>query len=76
MAEPTDMVLLVLRDMRMEVAEFRASVETRLDRIEETQRGFRQALSADSMMSRLVTGDFEERIAALEAKVDALTNVR
>ena len=36
------------------------------------QKSFNNALTADTMMSRFVTGDSEERIGALEKKVDQL----
>ncbi|WP_306119921.1 hypothetical protein [Roseitalea sp. MMSF_3546] len=83
MPEPEDMVMPMLREMRAEMRESFASaqrrfdgVDERLDRIEEAQKNFRHALTADTMMSRLVTGDFEERIKALEAKVDDLMKAR
>jgi hypothetical protein len=76
MAEPKDLIVPMLREMRAEMRERFDGVDRRLESIESTQRNFRQALSADSMMSKLVTGDFEERIQALEAKVDALVKSR
>jgi Mg2+ and Co2+ transporter CorA len=76
MAEPQDLIVPMLReirseirDMRDEVRDFRKDVERRLDNIEMAQKNFRNALSADSMMGKLVTGDFEERIAELEKRV-------
>jgi hypothetical protein len=48
-------------------------VEQQLVKIEDAQRNVRQALVADTMMSRLIAGDFEERNAALEVNMDALT---
>jgi hypothetical protein len=73
MAEPENMIIPLLREMRAETsaglaaldARF-AAVEERLDKIEQAQVSFRQALMGDSLMSKLVTGDFEERILALE----------
>jgi hypothetical protein len=41
-------------------------LEKRLGGVEDAQRSFRQALTADSLLSKLVTGEFEERIEALE----------
>ena len=83
MAEPEDMILPMLRDMRADIerrfseagagSERRhAIVIARLDKLEEQQRSFRHALSADSLMSKLLTGEFEERIEALERKVKEL----
>ncbi len=37
---------------------------------------YRQALTADSLLSKLVTGEFEERIEALEKKVKDLETLK
>ena len=73
MAEPENMIIPLLRELRAENAarheqtlEKFQSIEKRLDKIEQAQVSFRQALMGDSLMSKLVTGDFEERIIALE----------
>jgi hypothetical protein len=79
MTEPTDMIMPMLRDMRGEnearhgevLARF-DRVEQRLKKLEDAQVSFKQALTADSLLSKLVTGEFEERIEALEAKVREL----
>ena len=67
--EPESMILPLLREIRDEVA----AVRERLDKLESGQKTIRQALTADTMMSKFVTGDFEERIFELERKVEALT---
>jgi archaellum component FlaC len=79
MAEPTDMIMPMLREMREENAKQHeqtrkelAAVNHRLDRIEGRQKSFGQALAGDSLMSKMVIGDYEERIEALEKKVKAL----
>jgi hypothetical protein len=79
MTDPADMIVPLLREMR---AENRAeheqtralvvALDKRLGGVEETQRSFRQALTADTLLSKLVTGEFEERIEALENKVREL----
>jgi hypothetical protein len=73
MAEPENIVIPLLREMRAEITDLRqemnarfSSVENRLTKIDEAQVSYRQTLSDDSLLSRLVTGDFEERILALE----------
>jgi polyhydroxyalkanoate synthesis regulator phasin len=65
--------------MRAEMAALLQKLEGRLDAIDgklnslvRQQKNFSQALSADSLMSRLLTGEFEERIEALERKVKEL----
>jgi hypothetical protein len=82
-AEPADMIVPLLREMR---AENKAGfdqvdvrfgiVERRLGKIEETLVSYRQALTADSLLSKLLTGEFEERIEALEKKVKDLETLK
>lgn len=77
------MSLPMLREMRREAQdgfkdirnEF-AGVQERLDRLEAGQKNFRNALSADGLMSKFLIGDFEERLSALEQKFDALLKAK
>jgi L-lactate utilization protein LutB len=74
--EPVDIIMPMLREMRGEMREMRGEMQgmkQQLDKLESGQKTIRQALTADTMMSKFVTGDFEERIFELERKVDALT---
>lgn len=78
--EPGDLILPMLHEMRGEMRERFSKVDEqleeirgRLDKLESSQKTIRQALTADTMMSKFVTGDFEERIFELERKVEALT---
>ena len=73
MAEPDDMIIPMLRQMRDEANAFQKDmrdefekVNKRLDKLEAAQKSFRHALTADTMMSKFITGDFEERTIALE----------
>ena len=66
------MILPLLREIRAEMISRFDGVGTRFDivdrrlkALEETLVSHRQALSADSLLSKLVTGEFEERIEAL-----------
>lgn len=79
MTDPADMIVPLLREMRAENAarheqslERFTAIERRLDKIETAQLSFRQALTADSLLSKLVTGEFEQRIEVLERKVREL----
>jgi hypothetical protein len=79
MTDPVDMIVPLLREMRAENLaqheQTRALVMTldkRLGGVEETQKSFRQALTADTLLSKLLTGEFEERIEALENKMREL----
>ena len=77
--EPEDMIMPMLREMHGEIRERFSKIDGqledvigRLDELESGQKTIRQALTADTMMSKFVTGDFEERIFELERKVEAL----
>jgi hypothetical protein len=69
MAASADMILPLLKEMRKETKEGLGGVNTRLEKLEATLNSFRQALTADSLLSKLVTGEFEERIEVLERKM-------
>jgi polyhydroxyalkanoate synthesis regulator phasin len=76
MADPADMIVPLLREMRAENAalhqetrELIKALDRRLGAVEDAQHSYRQALTADTLLSKLVTGEFEERIEALERKV-------
>jgi hypothetical protein len=73
------MIVPLLREMRAENAtlheqtrELIKALDRRLGAVEEAQKSYRQALTADTLLSKLVTGEFEERIEALERKVREL----
>jgi hypothetical protein len=79
MADPADMIVPLLREMRPEnlaqheqTRALAMALDKRLGGVEDAQRSFRQALTADTLLSKLLTGEFEERIEALENKVRAL----
>jgi hypothetical protein len=79
MADPVDMIIPLLREMRAENAalheqtrELIKALEKRMAMVEEVQRSFRQSLTADTLLSKLLTGEFEERIESLEQKVREL----
>ena len=79
MAEPVDMIVPMLREMRADlVARLDQHsvcfdlVDKRLTKIEGHIESLRHALTADTLMSKLVTGEFEEPSEALEAKVREL----
>ncbi|MBB5046380.1 polyhydroxyalkanoate synthesis regulator phasin [Rhodopseudomonas rhenobacensis] len=69
MAEPEDLIVVLLREMRAELVALRQHMDARFDVMESVQKSFKHALTADTLMSKLITGEFEERIEALEKKV-------
>ena len=79
MAEASNLILPMLREMRAENASLHeqtraviAALDKRMGAVEAAQASFKQALSADTLMSRLLTGEFDERIEPLERRVRAL----
>jgi hypothetical protein len=65
----------LLREMRAENAALHEqtrgliqALDKRLGAFESAQNSYRQALIADTLLSKLVTGEFEERIETLERK--------
>jgi hypothetical protein len=76
MADPVDMIVPLLREMRVENAASHEQtgalikgLDKRVGAVEETLKSFRQSPTADTLLSKLVTGEFEERNEALECKV-------
>jgi hypothetical protein len=66
--EAESMIIPMLREIRGEIRDMRGEIgemQQKLDKLESGQKSIRQALGADTMMSRLVTGEFEERIFEL-----------
>jgi len=77
------MIVPLLREMRAENVALHeqtralvSALDKRLGAIEGAQLSYRQALSADSLLSKLVTGEFEERIELLERKVRELEQLK
>jgi hypothetical protein len=67
MKEPKDIVLPMLKEMRAEIASLRARMDERFDENDKAHKSFRNALSADTLMGRILG----ERIEKLESKVRA-----
>ncbi len=83
MSDPVDFIIPMLREMRAENAALHdktradiARMDKRIEKIEGSLVSFRQALTGDSLMGKLVTGEFEERIEILEAKVRQLETAK
>ena len=79
MAEPQDMIMPMLREMREEVRQFRSEaagnfsdVRNDIASLKDKYKSQYAAMVADTFMSKLITGDFEIRLEALEAELKAL----
>jgi hypothetical protein len=77
--EPIDMIIPILREMRSEIkadlTDIRVRLEVfqqRMDEFEDELKSVRKVLVADTLMSKLVTGDFDKRISVLEIDVQRL----
>ncbi|KNY24556.1 hypothetical protein [Methylobacterium sp. ARG-1] len=73
MAEPQDMILPLLREMRTEIREFGQNaareftgVNQRLDRIEGRLANMREGINGESVLGRYAAAEVEERLDALE----------
>ena len=72
MASSVDMIIPLLREKRSERTSRFDKVAARLDKMDESLVTFRHALSADSLLSKIVTGEFEERLGVLERRLSDL----
>lgn len=72
MAEPSDMIVPLLREIQTELVSLRKETSERLDKLETGQRSIRSALAGDTVLSRMLVGEYEERLGALETKLEAL----
>lgn len=72
MAEPSDMIVPLLREIQTELVSLRKETGERLDKLEAGQRSIRSALAGDTVLSRMLVGEYEERPGALETKLEAL----
>ena len=70
--EAKDALPQILMGIQKSIAEFRASVETRLDRLEAVSRKQRRDSAGMLVMMRATAGDFEERVSEVERRVEAL----
>jgi hypothetical protein len=73
MTEPRDMIIPLLREMRDEMHAGFTRVEERLTRIEASQKSLRNAMTSDTLFSKFILGDFEERLALVEQRLGDLT---
>lgn len=79
MAEPKDMVVPLLKEMRAEIAAIRKDVSIVRGEVsdfrDETRsqlKNIRSALAGDTILGRMLAADVEERLDLLEKKVATL----
>lgn len=83
MAEPQDMIVRLLQEMRSdmassrtELAAFRKEVGERFAVIEAGQRNLRHAMAGETVLARVLVGEYEERMEELETKLKRLEGSR
>jgi polyhydroxyalkanoate synthesis regulator phasin len=79
MAEPQDMIVPLLREMRTEIRDLRqdntrefAVVNQRLEHIEGRLANMREAINGESVLGRYAAAEVEERLEAIEKRLTAL----
>lgn len=72
MTEPRDMIIPLLRETRDEMQAGFSRVEERLTRIEAGQKSLRNAMTSDTLFSKFIPGDFEERLALVDQRLGDL----
>ncbi|GJD60067.1 hypothetical protein [Methylobacterium frigidaeris] len=79
MADPQDMIVPLLREMRADVAASRddtragfATINDRLDRLERRFDNLREAVNGESVLGRYAAADVEERLDAPERRMAKL----
>ena len=79
MADPQDMILPLLRELRIEMREGFSRIDLKLeqhdDRFDKLERRFdnlRQAVNGGSVLGRYAAAEVDERFEALERRLEAL----
>lgn len=72
MAGPQGMIVPLLRELQTDLAAFRKETGGPLTKWEVGQRNLRSAMAGETVLGRILVGEYEERIEALEEKVRGL----
>ena len=79
MADPQDMILPLLREIRSEIKDLGRStdrqfegVNERLERMEGRLANMRKAINGESVLGRCAAAEVEERLEAIEKRLSAL----
>jgi polyhydroxyalkanoate synthesis regulator phasin len=76
MAEPENMILRQLRDMRTSIDRNAEATTERFDRIDKRLDNIRQAITGESVLGRYAAAEVEERLAAIEKRLSDLEQHR
>ena len=76
MAEPDNLVLVLLRDMRAEMNTRFDQADARAERMEKKLEAVRQAAFGESLMARYTVAEVEERLQAIEKRLERIETER
>ncbi|MDF2619625.1 MAG: hypothetical protein K0S00_2284 [Xanthobacteraceae bacterium] len=72
MSEPDNFILKLLREIRAEMDASRQENRSRFDGLDAKIESLKQAMHGESVLGRYATAEFEDRIEAIEKRLDKL----
>ncbi|ADH89616.1 conserved hypothetical protein [Ancylobacter novellus DSM 506] len=72
MSEPDNFILKLLQEIRAEMKNGFDATGKRLDSIDAKIESLKQAMHGESVLGRYATAEFEDRIEAIEKRLDKL----
>jgi len=72
MSEPDNFILKPLREIRAEMNQRFDANDKRFDALDAKVESLKQAMHGESVLGRYATAEFEERIEAIEKRLDRL----
>jgi len=72
MAEPKDLILPLLKEMRLEMKREFSDVKGRLEHLESRFENLRQAVNGESVLGRYAASEVEERLEKIEGRLARL----
>ncbi len=76
MAEPDNLVPVLLRELRADMDQRFAQADTRFDRLEKRLENVRQAAIGESVLGRYAAAEVEERLERIDKRLAALEKRR
>ncbi|MFK8250739.1 hypothetical protein [Ancylobacter terrae] len=72
MSEPDNFILKLLREIRAEMNQRFDANDKRFDAVDAKLESLKQAMHGESVLGRYATAEFEDRIEAIEKRLDRL----
>jgi tetrahydromethanopterin S-methyltransferase subunit G len=72
MAEPENLILVHLRELRAEMKEGFGKVDERFDKLEKRIENIKQASFGEFVLGRYAAAEVEERLEQIEKRLEAL----